>query len=163
MQDKLLSYFIPPMTEVGIPHAGRKVILSSLNPEKKIIWISNSKSNTTFFPSGWTDLSLDKIFFLKIENVIKDAKPVFLQPCFDTIVIDGFRNLRDDDLAFMAIQARAHKIQIILVRDFFLTPNIGNIWARSRFNIFYNPKLNTFKIQTVRGIFSKKYEVRAFQ
>ena len=157
------DYFLPPITECGIRFAGRKIVLLSLKSSKKIIWISNSKSNLSCYAPGWTEFGLEKIFFLKIENVMKEAKHVFLQPCFDTIVIDGFRNLKDDDLAFIRTQARTHKFQVILIRDFYLTPSIGNVWARSRFNIFYNPKKSIFKIERVKGVDCERYEVNLFQ
>ena len=156
------DYFAPPLTECGIRFAGRKIVLLGLKSAQKIIWISNSKSTLSCYAPAWTEFGLEKIFFLKIENVMKEAKYVFLQPCFDVIIIDGFRNLKNDDLAFMVSQARVHKFHVVLVRDFFLTPSIGNVWARSRFNIFYNPQKKIFKIERVKGLDCGKYEVNLF-
>ncbi len=162
MQEELKNHLKFPLTECGIPHAGRSLLLSALDPTKKLVWILSSSLPYAVYPPAWKPYNLNTKFFNTVENVMKESKPIFLEPCFDIVVIDGFRNLRDEDLAFIAIQARRFNFQVILVRDFFLTSKIGNVWAKSRFNIFFQPQKNSFRLQTVRGSFFKKLELRAY-
>lgn len=156
------DYLKKPLTECGIPHAGRPLILSALADYPKVLWVLNDSHPGAVYPPSWERWGLEKVWFFKTENVMRDAKPIFLAPYFEAIVLDGFRNLRDDDMAFMALQARKLNIQILLIRDYFLTTKKGNVWALSRFNIFFRAERNKYSIQTVRGSISSHFEVRAY-
>ncbi len=163
MTPVLYNHITHPITECGMPQGGRSLVLSAVHhSSSRVIWVLNAGHPLSVFPPAWSQFDLEKILFLRISDVIKEAKALFLEPCFNTIVLDSFRNLREEDLAFIGMQARRFKFQTILIRDFFLTSKQGNIWAKSRFNILFDAKKDIFQIQTVRGIPSKKIAVRAY-
>lgn len=105
-----------------------------LNP-KWILW-SSGRPELTVYPPAWhaRGVNLEYIRFAKSTKPVEDLKPLFLDPFFKIIVLDAPKDFSEDDCAFIARQARAHGQLILILRDFFLGPRRGNVWARYRVN-----------------------------
>jgi hypothetical protein len=73
-----------------------------------------------------------------------------MEPSFDLIVLDAPKHLSDDDCAFIAHQARDNGYTVLLLRDWFLSPKKGNVWARLRLNCWQEN--HSIYIDTVKGL-----------
>lgn len=163
--DKQLERFLEgglrfgELCEWGSPWglAGREVILSFLSYPKESplwsIWIQ-SKSGIDINAPAWTSrgVNLKYTRFAYSKDVLKELKPIFLDPFFKVIIIDSPTNFTPQDCAFLARQAKLNNQVIILLRDYFLTPRIGNIWAKLRLNCWKDDQTQKLCIKVVRGL-----------
>ncbi|MBU3917941.1 hypothetical protein KKA14_20630, partial [bacterium] len=57
-----------------------------------------------------------------------------------------------DDCFFVKTQAKRNHQLVILLRNFFLSNNLGNVWAKLRFNCWKQPGAGRFVIKIIRGL-----------
>jgi hypothetical protein len=151
------------VTEWGVPlgRGGRDVVLSWLthltrphgaNERGWALWIY-SHADLTVYPPAWLarGVALSHVRFAQAARPLADLRPAFMEPLFKLIVLDGPRGLSGEECAFLARQARAHGQCILLLRDFFLGPSRGNVWAKLRLNCWYDDSSGRFRLQIVRG------------
>jgi hypothetical protein len=149
------------LSEWGVPlgRGGRDVILRYLaqrrsnTPSFWSLWICGS-TQVKIYPPAWLARGVDlgKIRFTYSSHPVRDLKPVFLDPFFRVIVIDSPRSLSLEDCAFLAQRARRHRQAILLLRDYFLSPKRGNVWAKLRINCWQDERDERIRLRVVRGL-----------
>ena len=151
------------LSEWGSPwgHGGREVLihfLSNLNSHDTdhsqwCLWIQG-REGVNVYPPAWEAKGVDLkyIRFTKSLSPIRDLKPVFLTPFFKVIVLDCPERLSLEDCQFLGRQARRHGQAIILIRNFFLSPKKGNVWAKLRLNCWHHNISNQFYIKVIKGL-----------
>jgi hypothetical protein len=155
------------LVEWGVPpgQGGREIILMFLAHVTSIpashacshepcwaLWVSAS-SELTIYPPAWAarGVDLNYIRFACCNHAVEDLKPLWMDPFFKFIVLDDPRHLSSGDLAFIARRARLQKQAVMILRPFVLHSDQGNVWARLRINGGYDPQLQQFSIQIVKG------------
>jgi hypothetical protein len=137
---------------------GREVILKWLiqltNNDAMCLWVS-SKEDLLVYPPAWSarGVMLKNVRFAHTPWPVRQLKPVFLESVFKLIVLDSPSRFTEDDCAFVAHQARANGYTLLLLRDWLLHPQKGNVWARLRLNCWQDGE--SFKIETIKGLSSK--------
>ncbi len=129
------------LCEWGVPfgQGGRELVLSYISMATHqrawCLW-SSSDDEVEVYPPAWAakGVDLEYVRFVQTNDVIKDLRPVFFDPFFKVIVLDAPKKLSKEDIAFLAKQARKNNQLIILLRNFYLKPSKGNVFARFRFN-----------------------------
>ncbi|SMF72672.1 hypothetical protein SAMN06296036_12725 [Pseudobacteriovorax antillogorgiicola] len=150
------------LSEWGSPwgSGGRELIIRFLSPLHQAsqepywcLWIQGQEG-VNVYPPAWEakGVNLKYIRFTKSLNPIKDLKPVFLNPFFKVIVLDCPQQLSAEDCQFLSRQARCHRQSIILIRNYFLSPKKGNVWAKLRLNCWHNHLHNQFYLKVVKGL-----------
>jgi hypothetical protein len=126
---------------------------------QKILW-AYTHIKLSIYPPAWSarGLSLMQIKFAKTAKPMVDLQPVFMSPLFRVIVLDvaktkSERSLSADDFGFLAQRARINQQVIMVLRDFFLSPRLGNVWARLRLNCWQDDK--GLHLRVVRGLSSQ--------
>jgi hypothetical protein len=183
LKDEGLSFGIPPLDdafsgrlsfgalyELGVPlgKGGLEIILSVIGKASKkhfsdgmVLWITPESSPLRVFPPGWLSygIALEHIYFTATDTPMQSLKPVFLESGFKVVVFDNPLKLKDDDFAFLAIEARKSKQLIFVLRDYFLTSDKGNVWAKARVNI-YKDSTGVFILDSLRGLRVQRLEFR---
>jgi hypothetical protein len=119
-----------------------------------VLWVHHHE-HTRVYPPAWQarGVSLRHIRFATSTQPLIDLKPAFLEPFFRMVVLDGTFALSKDDLAFLARQARYQRITIVVLRNFLLSEERGNVWAKLRLNAVYDPEYQdgSFLVTVIRG------------
>ncbi len=150
------------LSEWGAPlgRGGRGIIIRYLtrqglaNDEKHwCLWVCG-KAGVDVYPPAWMarGVDLSRIRFAYASQLLRELKPVFMNPFFRVVVIDAPKKLSAEDCAFLAQRARANKQAIILIRDYFLSVKQGNVWARMRLNCWQDEDGGRFHMRMVRGL-----------
>jgi len=139
--------------------AAHQTVYAGENP-RWALWIY-SRTKLTIYPPAWLarGVSLKHTRFVCSCRPLVDLKPVFLSPLFQIIVLDAPDFFTEDDCAFLARQARKNRQTIILLRDFFLSPKRGNVWAKLRLNSYFNETTQEFCLDVVRGLPPRKLSI----
>jgi len=87
---------------------------------------------------------------LKCDDPVKKLKPLFLDDTFKIIIIDSPKKLSRGDISFISVQGRANKQIIFLIRNYFLSPRIGNPFAHIRVNCSQNYK-GIYSVNFIKG------------
>ncbi len=149
------------ISEWGIPwgQALREVVLPFLvsaqknqTPKPWILWIYGQK-DVCINPLAWhaRGLDLSHMRFAHTQQPVHELKPIFLSPFFRIIVIDSVRNLSDEECAFLARQARRQQQLLFLIRPFLLSPQQGNVWAKTRINCWRSNEQQRIYAKIVKG------------
>jgi len=159
--DELFSNGVQPgkLIEWGLPQGRNGRIFPILFLRREIpptIWIYADLGLDIYAPA-WASHGVDlgRIFFLKCDNPVKELKPLFLDDTFKIIIIDSPKKLSRGDLSFISVQARANKQIIFLIRNYFLSPRIGNPFAHIRVNCSQNYK-GIYSVNFIKGKNVKK-------
>ena len=159
--DELFSNGVKPgkLIEWGLPQGRNGRIFPVLFLRKEIpltIWIYADLGLDIYAPA-WAahGVDLGRIFFLKCDDPVKKLKPLFLDDTFKIIIIDSPKKLSRGDISFISIQARANKQIIFLIRNYFLSPRIGNPFAHIRVNCSQSYK-GIYSVNFIKGKNLKK-------
>ncbi|HEX9665475.1 MAG TPA: hypothetical protein VGA95_02860 [Thermodesulfobacteriota bacterium] len=159
--DELFSYGIKPgkLIEWGLPQGRNGRIFPILFLRNEIpltIWIYADLGLDIYAPT-WASHGIDlrRIFFIKCDDPVKKLKPLFLDDTFKIIVIDSPTKLSKGDISFISVQARANKQIIFLIRNYFLSPRIGNPFAHIRVNCSRNDR-SIYSVNFIKGRNIKK-------
>ncbi|MBF0443452.1 MAG: hypothetical protein HQK54_16210 [Oligoflexales bacterium] len=143
------------LIEWGLPPGmcGRSLILSFINESFWTLWALKD-GELSIYPPAWEarGVSLSQIRFAYSKEIIGELRPLFINPFFKLIILDSPDRLNNNDLAFLARQARSQGQVIMILREFFLTPRKGNVWARLRVNCWYDIKTSRFFLKVVKGL-----------
>lgn len=172
--DQFLDGGLPvgAVTEWGAPlgRGGREVLLAWLTQlgkpsvaggsEEAPAWAlwAYSRAHLAIYPPAWQarGVPLARVRFAAVAAPLAELRPIFLEPLFRFIVIDGPRSFSDEDCAFVARQARLNDLIVIVARDGFLGPEApmsrSNVWARLRLNCWFDDLSRQYRLQVVRGM-----------
>jgi hypothetical protein len=148
------------LTEIGAPlgKEGRLLFLTFLSQASKegmwMLWI-NGHDQLRIFPPAWFSRGItpENIVFANAQHPTQELQQALLSPLFKVIIIDApSHTLKKEECAYLCHCARNNKQAIIVLRDFFLTPRLGNTWATLRLNLSKNHFQNRYRIQVVRGL-----------
>jgi hypothetical protein len=159
--DELFSDAVKPgrLIEWGLPQGRNGRIFPILFLRKEIpltIWIYADLGLDIYAPA-WASHGIDlrRIFFVKCDDPVKKLKPIFLDNTFKIIVIDSPKKFSRGDISFISVQARANRQIIFLIRNYFLSPKIGNPFAQIRVNCSRNDR-GIYSVNFIKGKNIKK-------
>lgn len=163
------------LTEWGIPwgSGGRSLIvhfLAEASRRKQYgLWV-HDQEGLELYPPAWQHLGVDLKYFRSsvtsqekrqksafgftrkktvYARAIDDLKPAFMSPFFKVIIIDC--HISPQDYAFLSQRARCQKQLIFVLRKHHLSSRMGNVWAKSRLNVWRDPLSKRFYLQSVKG------------
>ncbi len=151
------------ITEFGMPlgKEGRVLLLKFLvNATQGLtmepiwtLWVS-SHLDFSVFPPAWfaKGISPSRIIFTQSTTPAQDLKRAIINPLFKLIVLDSPHRFSKDDCFFVNTQARFNHQLVLLLRNFFLSNNYGNVWAKLRLNCWKRHATGRFVIKTIRGL-----------
>jgi len=159
------------VSEWGMPagHGAREIVLSIVGrvtaAEMLVLWV-NGQDGLEVYPPAWSARGVDLRFirFATAKKPIELLKPVFLEPLFRLVVLDSPKNLSGEEWAFMARQARAMEVHVMVLQNFFLSGRRGNIWARLRVNCRQRSngvRGDGWHLEAVRGTARQPLDLRA--
>ena len=159
------------VSEWGMPagHGAREIVLSIVGrvtaAEMLVLWV-NGQDGLEVYPPAWSARGVDLRFirFATAKKPIELLKPVFLEPLFRLVVLDSPKNLSGEEWAFMARQARAMEVHVMVLQNFFLSGRRGNIWARLRVNCRQRSngaRGDGWQLEAVRGTARQPLDLRA--
>jgi len=140
--------------EWGLPEGrhGRSIPLLFLRGDiPPSIWIYADNGADIYAPA-WSShgVDLERLFFIKADQPVKQLRPLFLDNIFKIIIIDSPKKLLKGDLAFIHHQARENRQIIFLIRNHFLSAKNGNPLASVRLNCWLNSK-GKYSINIIKG------------
>lgn len=159
------------LSEWGMPWGGgcRDVLLLFLETAHQngqgepywCLWV-HEQEDTHIYPPAWQarGVQLSHIRFATTQTPLDDLKPVFTDPFFKVIILDGCQGIGRDDCAYLARRARVNRQVIILLRNYYLSAKKGNVWAKTRVNCRYDPRQETFQLQAVKGLSPRQLEFK---
>jgi hypothetical protein len=154
--DEIFSDGVKPgkLIEWGLPQGRNGRILPILFLRKEIpltIWIYADLGLDIYAPA-WASHGIDlrKIFFVKCDDPVRKLKPIFLDNTFKVIVIDSPKKFSKGDISFISVQARANRQIIFLIRNYFLSPRIGNPFVQIRVNCSRNDR-GIYSVNFIKG------------
>ncbi len=154
--------------ELGMPwgKGGRVALLRLLaratGRRQWCLWVYD-REDLSIYPPAWAAAGVD-LSYVRIapcrspqqgsnrrprSGVIEDLKAMFMSDFFKIIVIDSHLTLQD--YAFLARRARLQGQMILVLRNHFLSPQLGNIWAKVRLNCWMDPVEQRVFFTTVKG------------
>lgn len=143
------------LVEWGLPPGkkGRELLVCFLSKQSPIaLWILGQEDIKVYPPSFKAlGVDLESTYFVKNNNPIRDLKPVFLESLFELIIIDSVSFLSNDEMAFLAKQARRLGQSIFVVRPFLLSSQRGNPFARVRLNCWCHHLERKWYVEILRG------------
>lgn len=152
------------LSEWGSPWGcgGREVLISFLSKLNKshqsqanwCLWVQGQEGEAHVYPPAWEAKGVDLkyIRFTKSLKPVKDLNPIFMSSFFKVIVIDAPQDLSMEDCQFLSRQARRHKQSIIVVRNYFLSPKKGNVWAKLRVNCWHDYLREQYFLKVIKGL-----------
>ncbi len=156
---------IGAICEWGLPpgQGGREIVLRWLSPLTQqgglCLWVC-SQEDLLVYPPAWSarGVDLEKMRFAYTTSPLQELKPALMASVFKLIVLDAPKKISEDDLAFIAHQARKNGYIFMLLRNYLLTPQKGNVRARLRLNC--RRDLQGFKFECIKGLSAKNYRLR---
>ncbi|MGH7900943.1 MAG: hypothetical protein ACRENZ_04325 [Thermodesulfobacteriota bacterium] len=142
------------LIEWGLPQGRNGRIFPILFLRKDIpltIWIYADLGLDIYAPA-WASHGIDlrRIFFIKCDDPVNKLKPLFRDDTFKIIIIDSPKKLSKGDISFVSVRARINKQVIFLIRNYFLSPRIGNPFAHIRVNCSQNNK-GIYSVNFIKG------------
>ncbi len=152
------------MIEWGIPHGrhGRFVPLSFLRHHRRpAVWVYGAPELQVYAPA-WASFGVDleRLFFIRSSEPVKQLRPLFLDNSFGIIVLDAPQKLSSGELAFIGRQARHNAQLIFLIRDYFLSAGKGTALAAARVNCWRNGQ-GAYSVHFIKGRQTKKINLDA--
>ena len=126
------------------------VVGGATRREMMVLWV-NGQDGLDVYPPAWSARGVDLRFirFVTANKPLEVLKPVFLEPVFRLMVLDSPKHLGSEEWAFIARQARAMDIHVMVLHNFLLSGSRGNIWARLRIN--GKQRANGWRLEAMRG------------
>jgi len=114
---------------------------------------SVTTSNLSIFPPAWhaQGIDLKRIRFAHSNAVMRDFRSVWSDDFFKVIVLDRPVGLRKEDFAALHQSARRSNTLIIILRDHYLSNRYGNVWAKTRLQIYQDHSTQVAKAHFLRG------------
>lgn len=152
------------LIEWGIPPGlnGRLMPLQFLKQQiPASIWIYHHHG-LGVFASSWIShgVDLQRLFFIRSAQPVKELRPLFLEDTFKRIIIDAPKKFSLGDLAFVSRQARKQQQLVFLIRHYFLSQKQGNPYAALRINTWQSQR-DEFSLQVIKGHQPGKVVLRA--
>ena len=150
------------LIEWGIPWGchGRMVIIRSILAEATrrhqwCLWV-HDQEQLDIYPPAWQASGVD-LRYLRVaacpeattNSPMIELKAVFMSSFFKVIVVDC--HLSAQDYMFLARRARQSGLLILVLRKHFLTPRLGNVWAKSRLNCWTEASRELFYLRMIKG------------
>ncbi len=109
--------------------------------------------NLRIYPPAWhaQGIDLKRIRFAQSNAAMRDFRPMWSDDFFQIIVLDRPVGLRKEDFAFLHQSARRQKSLIFILRDHYLSNSYGNVWAKTRMQIYQDHLRHTAKAHFLRG------------
>lgn len=150
--------------EWGLPQGqnGRIVPLAFLRGAiPPTVWIY-PQLGFDIYPPSWASqgIDLNRIFFVRSDEPLKQLRPLFLEDTFKILVIDSPQKFSKGDLSFVAQKVRENKQLLFLIRNHFLSPRFGNPFARMRVNCSQNAR-GGYTLQWIKGGALKRMDLSA--
>lgn len=153
------------VTEWGAPlgRGGRLVVARflaaatqgrGLDHPAMALWVRPANSPLCAYAPAWRaqGVNLARVRFAHSARPVAELKPLFLDPLFKLIVLDCPEKMSPEDIAYLARQARVNGQLIVLLRNYMLSSERGNVWARLRLNCWVDPLAQQpFRLQVIRG------------
>ncbi|MCH8105603.1 MAG: hypothetical protein IIC58_08895 [Proteobacteria bacterium] len=154
------------LIEWGIPPGlnGRLIPLQFLKRQiPTSVWIYHHHG-LGIFASSWIShgVDLQRLFFMRSAQPVKELRPLFLEDTFKRIIIDSPKKFSKGDLAFVSQQARKYRQIVFLIRHYFLSPKQGNPYASLRLNTWQVGR-GEFSLQVIKGHGADKFTMSAQQ
>ena len=154
------------LIEWGIPPGlnGRLIPVQFLKQQiPTSVWIYHHHG-LGIFASSWIShgVDLQRLFFMRSAQPVKELRPLFLEDTFKRIIIDSPKKFSKGDLAFVSQQARKYRQIVFLIRHYFLSPKQGNPYASLRINTWQG-KRGAFSLQVIKGHEASKFTLHAQQ
>ncbi len=154
------------LIEWGIPPGlnGRLIPLQFLKRQiPASVWIYHHHG-LGIFASSWIShgVDLQRLFFIRSAQPVKELRPLFLEDTFKRIIIDSPKKFSTGDLAFVSQQAREYRQIVFLIRHYFLSPKQGNPYASLRINTRQVGE-GEFSLQVIKGHEAGKLSIPAQQ
>lgn len=154
------------LVEWGIPPGlnGRLIPLQFLKQQiPASVWIYHHHG-LGIFASSWIShgVDLQRLFFMRSAQPVKELRPLFLEDTFKRIIIDSPKKFSTGDLAFVSQQARKYRQIVFLIRHYFLSPKQGNPYASLRINTWQGGQ-GEFSLQVIKGHEAGRLTMRAQQ
>jgi RecA/RadA recombinase len=114
---------------------------------------SVSTSKLRVYPPAWQAQGIDlkRIRFAESNAAMRDFRPVWNDDFFQIIVLDRPVGLRKEDFAALHQSARRNKSIIFVLRDHYLSNRYGNVWAKTRLQVYEDGLAQTAKAHVLRG------------
>ena len=161
--DAFLSGGLPfgAVTEWGMPlgRGGRLVVARFLRGSPTVktpltLWVRPNNNPLVIYPPAWRAQGVDlaRVRFAHSARPVAQLKPLFMDPLFKIIVLDSPETMAPEDVAYLARQARANGQLIMILRNYMLSSERGNVWAKLRMNCWAEPfAAQPFRLQVIRG------------
>ena len=147
------------LIELGIPldKGGRFCLIpfmsQAIRENHWCLWAYSQTEIKAFAPAFLSrGAQSERMLFAQSVTPIQDLKQLLLHPLVQVVVFDSPPRLQRDDLSFLSVQARQQGKLFLLIRPYFLSNKLGNIWAHWRVNIWFRPKSDQFVVRPVRGL-----------
>lgn len=145
--------------EWGIPQGknGRVIPLLFLRHHNlPIVWMYADLGLHVYAPA-WAShgIDLQRLFFIRSSEPVKQLRPLFMDNLFNILVIDGPQKLSCGELAFIGQQARYNRQIVFLIRNYFLSRNRGTAQASMRVNCWQSSR-DVYSINFIKGRHTKK-------
>ncbi|MFW7380219.1 MAG: hypothetical protein ACOH5I_15505 [Oligoflexus sp.] len=159
------------LSEWGSPWGGgcREVLLLFLAAAHRqtstqpywCLWV-HDHTDVSVYPPAWQarGINLKYIRFAVTKKPLQDLKAAFTSSFFKLIILDCTTAIHHDDCCFLAQQARRHRNITIVIRNYFLSPHKGNVWAKTRVNCWHDPLQGNFYLKSVKGLAPKQLSFR---
>lgn len=149
--------------EWGLPigRGGRRVVLEFVARATQgsagawCLWVRPVQADLQIYPPAWSaaGAELERLRFAFCRKAVEELKPLITDPFFKILVLDAPEGLTRDDLAYLARTARKQQRLVLVLRDYALTAERGNVWAKLRVNCwrtdFHDP---LYALETIRGL-----------
>ena len=169
MLDTFLEGGLPmgAVTELGLPlgKEGRRFLLWFLSSHHRgvcpnplwALWVS-SHTQYRIYPPAWFAHGVDpeRMVFSESQNPIRELKEVIMNPFFRFLVFDSPPKMRKEGFAFLAAQGAENRRVTVIIRNYFLSNQNGNVMAKLRVNCWRDPVKDRFIIRVIRGLSTRE-------
>ena len=127
--------------------------VKSVSRQHHVLWVSPNSSMQLFPPAlAAFGVSLENFRSAQTDEPVRELQAVFLEDCFQLIVLDRPQGLRKQDLAFIAARARKNRQVVFLLRPYLLRSSIPNPWASVRLNARFLSHRRLYLLEAIRGL-----------
>lgn len=148
------------LNEFGIPwgNGGREIIIDLIaNQQNKdescwCLWVQES-SSYHIYPPAWAarGIRLERMKVAYSQQPIKQLREALASSHFKIIVFDLKHRLKPEEYCFLSQMAQSYGYILLLLQHYKLNSNLGNIWAKNRINIEYQPHKQAYYIESLKG------------
>ncbi len=144
------------IAEFGIPHTGRQVLLpfiaNATNQACPTLWVNGFQELEVYPPLMFSKrIDAQKIFFVNTSEPFQRLKPVFANPVFKLLILDSVK-LSLDECLYLRQHADRFGCLILLIRNYYLSNQQGNITAQVRVNVEFDVQNQHFRLHKIKGI-----------